>query len=277
MTDKATYDYEFLRTSFPVPSVLHIELNRAPLNAFHEPFWRELGACVDKASTDPDVRAIVLSSVQRIFTAGLDIKAATEILSPSSSDPAARALHLRTHILDFQHAISSLSRTPKPIIAALHSTTIGLGIDIASACDIRLCSSDFSGCVKEVDIGLAADIGSLQRLPYIVGSDSWVREICFTARPFGAEEALQQGFVSRVFLGKEECVRAAIELATKVGEKSPVAVQGTKHLLNWGRGKTVEEGLEYTAVWNAGMLQSGDIGRAVKATLMKNKAIFPKL
>lgn len=214
--------------------------------------WLELADIFTRLSSDPSIRSIVLTGAgDRAFSAGLDVKAASEGLlsnSPESDlDFARRAAHLRRHIASFQDSISSIEKCEKPVIVALHGIALGLAIDISVAADVRICSSDARFAVKEVDIGLAADIGTLSRLPKVVGNFGWVKEVALTARAFGAEEALRVGFVNRVFGNKQEAVKGALELAGLIATKSPVAVQGTKELLNYSRDHTVQEG-EYIVV-----------------------------
>ena len=186
---------------------------------------------------------------------------------------------MRRHILELQDTISSLARCEKPIIALLHGYAYGLGIDLSSACDIRLCTSDTKFCVKEVDIGLAADVGTLSRLPKVLGGvTSWAKEICLSARPFSAEEAVKNNFVSRVVAGgKGQLIQEGVKLAQLIASKSPVAVQGTKNILDAAWGRTVEDNLNYTAVWNAAMLQSSDVERAMMSGLQKRTPTFEKL
>lgn len=165
------------------------------------------------------------------------------------------------------------------MIALLHGFTYGLGIDLASACDIRLCLDNTKFCVKEVDVGLAADVGTLSRLPKVVGGlTGWVKEVCFTARPFSAEEASKNNFVNKVVSGgKQELVKEGIKLASHIASKSPVAVQGTKNILDASWGRTVEDNLNYTATWNMAMLQSTDVQRAMTSSLQKRVPTFEKL
>ncbi len=144
-------------------------------------------------------------------------------------------------------------------------------MDLIVATDIRLCSKDAWFCVKEVDIGLAADIGTLQRLPKIVRSESFVREICLTGRRVGSEEALSQGLVSSVHEDKDRLIEAALNLAKVIAAKSPVAAQGTKHFLVHARDHTVAEGLESMARWNGAMLQSEDVMKSAMASFAKDK------
>lgn len=194
-------------------------------------------------------------------------------------DPSRKATNLRRHILELQEVISTVARCEKPVVALLHGYTYGLGIDLSSACDVRFCAADTKFCVKEVDIGLAADVGTLSRLPKVVGGvTSWVKDVCLSARPFSADEALKNQFVSRVVSGgKAELIKQGLEYATYLSSKSPVAVQGTKNILDAAWGRTVEDNLNYTAVWNQGMLQSTDVERAILSGLRKKTPTFEKL
>lgn len=219
--------------------------------------WPELRDVFAYLSRDPSTRAIVLSGAgPDAFTSGLDVVAAfqTSILAPSSSsssssadggkDGARVATEMRRLILDVQDCISAVERCEKPVIAALHGYTLGLGVDIAVCCDVRICAAETRFAVKEVDIGIAADAGTLSRLVKVVGAGSWVKDVCLSGRMFGAEEAGRAGLVSWVADkgGKEAVVAEALTWASTVAGKSPVAVQGTKELLNWSREHTVQDG-----------------------------------
>jgi len=249
--------------------------------------WLSLHELMTRLSHDPNVRAIVLTaSGPRAFSAGLDIQAAStpgSALSSSESsattppDAARKANHLRRHILSFQTCITALETCEKPVICALHGICFGLAIDIALACDVRLAAADARFAVKEVDVGIAADIGTLTRLPRAGVSMSWAKDVCLTAREFAASEALAVGFVSGVFEGKDGVLRAALEKAVLVASKSPVAVLGTKEILNYSRDHSVADALNYTAVWNAAYLQTQDVRDAMLAGMKKKKTSFAKL
>ncbi|KAK9782367.1 putative ClpP/crotonase-like domain-containing protein [Seiridium cardinale] len=273
--------FKHFNVSSPSEFVAHVEINRPQkLNAFFEAMWIEVGQIFEKLSYDPDVRSIVLTGAgDRAFTAGLDVQAASEsgLTSKSGNDGARTATAQRRHILEFQECITKIEKCEKPTIAVLHGFSFGLAIDMASCCDIRVCSKDVKFSVKEVDIGLAADIGTLSRLPKLVGSLSWVKELALSARIFGAEEALAFGLVSHIYESKAKSVEAAFKLAGLIATKSPVAVQGTKELINHARDNTVADSLKYTAVWNSAMLQSDDLGAALLSGLKKTKPRFEKL
>ena len=211
--------------------------------------------------------------------AGLDVQAAAQ-QGPTQAravDPSRKAFALRNHILDWQSCVSAISSCQKPVVALMHGYAYGAAIDIATACDIRYCASNTTFCVKETDIGLAADVGTLARLPKVLGLTSFVKEVAFSARPFSADDALKQGLVSRVLSSKHELVAEGLKLAELIASKSPVAVQGTKNILDYAWGRTVEENNNYVAVWNAGMLQSTDVERAMTSGLQKRKPTFEKL
>lgn len=239
-----------------------------------------MGQLFDQLSHDPAVRAIVLSGAgDKAFTAGLDVKAASEgLLSPdSNADPARNAAQLRRHIGSFQDCITAVERCEKPVVVAMHGFSLGLAIDLSCAADVRVCARDVKFGVKEVDIGLAADIGTLSRLPKVVGNFGWVKEVAMTARIFGADEALRVGFVNGVYDTKDASINAALATAGLMAKKSPVAVQGTKELLNWSRDHSVQDGLRYTSVWNSAALQTNDLSAALMSGLQKRTPTFEKL
>jgi delta(3,5)-delta(2,4)-dienoyl-CoA isomerase len=278
------YQKEFFNVSFPTEYVAHVEINRPEkMNAFKEVMWLNLSAIFRQLSHDPSVRAVVLTGAgDRACTAGLDVTAASESGPLSSSDAATqdsarKANIVRRHILEFQSCITDIEKCEKPVIAVLHGISFGLALDMSLACDIRISTTATKFSVKEVDIGIAADIGTLSRLPHSVGNLSWVKDIALSARIFGSDEALQHGLVSSVYKDKTEAVGKALELATLIASKSPVAVLGTKEIINYSRDKTISEGLNYTAVWNAAMLQTEDVASAMMSGLKKTKPKFSKL
>ena len=163
------------------------------------------------------------------------------------------------------------------VICVMHGYTLGLAMDISTCADIRICSADTKFAVKEVDIGLAADIGTLTRLPKVVGNFSWVKDVSLSARIFGAEEAYRVGYVSQILETKEKAIQAALKMAELIASKSPVAVQGTKELLNHARDHTVADSLRYTGVWNSAAIQTSDVERAMLSGLKKTKPRFEKL
>ncbi|CAD6500857.1 BgTH12-06562 [Blumeria graminis f. sp. triticale] len=274
--------YKHFLISEPFDFVRHVQINRpGKLNSFHQPMWIELRQIFEQLSLDPNVRTILLSGTgERAFTTGLDVQAAAQssVLGQSETiDGARRALFIRRHIAEFQDCISTLEKCEKPVICVMHGFTYGLGMDICTCADIRICSADVKFAVKEVDIGLAADIGTLTRLPKVVGNFGWVKDVSLTARTFGADEAYRVGFVSHVRETKAQCIEMALELAVLLASKSPVAVQGTKELLNHARDHSVADSLRYTGLWNSAALQTSDVERALLSGMNKTRPTFEKL
>lgn len=265
MADQKSYSYKHFKVTFPQQYVAHVEINRADkMNSFFEAYascpllinrkkgannssmWIEMAQIFNHLSEDPSVRAIVLSGAgDKAFTAGLDVKAASQGLlsDQQDADPARKAVNLRRHIAPFQDCITAVERCEKPVVVAMHGFSLGLAIDLSTAADVRVCARDVRFAVKEVDIGLAADIGTLSRLPKVVGNFGWVKEVALTARIFGADEALRVGFVNSVYDSKQAAVQGALQLAGLMASKSPVAVQGTKEILNWSRDHSVQDGM----------------------------------
>lgn len=213
-----------------------------------------------------------------MFTAGLDLMDHTDsFLTASSSDVARRMISLRPAIQAYQDSFSVIESINQPVVVAIQGPCIGGGVDLITAADIRLCSSDAFFSIKEIDVGMAADVGTLQRLPKVVSNQSLVREWCFTGRKILPAEALAAGLVSRVLPNKEALLREALALCVDIAAKSPVAVTGTKAMLNYSRDHSVKDALEYVALWNAAALQSKDVGLAMEFTMAKQQAIFSNL
>ncbi|KAI0809004.1 ClpP/crotonase-like domain-containing protein [Irpex lacteus] len=257
MTTRAHLSGKFIQVSSPALNVLLVELAKKPLNTFSTDFWEEFGLVFDKISLEPDVRAVILASaLPKLFSAGIEFTGLQGI-SEFSKDGARRGLQTHHHIKRFQHAISAPERCPFPVIVAVHGYTIGLAVEIISACDIRLASEDTKFSIKEAAVGLAADIGSLARVPKIAGNQSLVRELALTARDFSAAEGEKLGLISRVVPGsRNEVIAEALNVAKLIAANSPVAVVGTKRVLLHSRDSTVDENLEYVAAWNASALQT---------------------
>ncbi|XP_065560677.1 delta(3,5)-Delta(2,4)-dienoyl-CoA isomerase, mitochondrial-like [Artemia franciscana] len=276
------HTFETLLIENPSPFVAHVQLNRPEqLNSMNQTFWRECKECFSGLAEDEDCRAIVVSGSGKHFTAGLDLTDMGNLSEQFSSDDdiARKSKRLYKIIRAYQESFSAIEQCPKPVIAAVHSACIGGGVDLITAADIRFCTKDAYFCVKEVDIGLAADVGTLQRLPKVIGSDSLARDLALTARRMYADEAKESGLVSRLFDDKTSMIQYALDVAKLIASKSPVAVQGTKIHMNYSRNHTIEESLQFMAVWNATMLQSEDLMKAAMAmaTRSKENPTFSKL
>lgn len=251
-------------------------------NAMGPAFWEQLPRAMTQLSEDDDVRAVVVAARGPHFSVGLDLKALGEMLpSPSGREGdggaapsmAARATAARQGILRMQRSVTSVADCPKPVVAAVHGYCIGGGVDVISACDIRLASADATFSVRETRIAIVADLGSLQRLPRIIGQGH-LAELAYTGKDIDAARARDIGLVNDVFPDVDAVHNAAHELAREIAANSPLAVQGTKAVLRAGEGKSVAEGLDYVATWNAGFLQSDDLLEAMTAFLAKRPPEF---
>ncbi|CAH0546614.1 unnamed protein product [Brassicogethes aeneus] len=271
--------YKTLSITVPKEYVYHVELARPDkLNAMNATMWHEIGNCFENLDSDEDCRTIVLSGQGRLFCAGLDLSDTSSLgILMSEVDVARKAKHLLKLIEKYQDCLTAIEKCKKPVLSAVHSACVGGGINIIAAADMRYCTKDAWFQVKEVDIGLAADVGVLQRLPRIIGSDSLARELCYTARKLPAQEALKCGLVSELFEDKDQMLSKVISIADEIAQKSPVAVQGTKVCMVYGRDHSVQEGLDQMKLWNQLMLQSDDFKNAIGAQLSKEKPVFSKL
>jgi enoyl-CoA hydratase len=241
-------------------------------------------------SGDDRVRAVVVAARGPHFSVGLDLKTTGALLAgtdasaatpsaeaPSEASPApspaARARATRATVVRLQAAITAVADCPKPVVAAVHGYCIGGGVDLIAACDIRLASADAVFSVREAKVAIVADLGSLQRLPRIVGAGH-VAELAFTGKDIDADRARQIGLVNDVVGDADAVLAAARSLAAEIAANSPIAVQGTKAVLAANDGRTVTDGLDYVATWNAGMLASDDLTEAMTAFLEKRPPNF---
>lgn len=262
--------------------VLHVELARPKrLNAMNPQFWKDCKTLFNEIAEDSDTRAVVITAQGKIFTAGLDLKEAGQQLDGApmlkGKDVGRKAWHIRREVLEIQASITAIEEIPQPVIVVGHSAVIGGGIDLMCACCIRYVSEDCWFSIKEVDAGLAADVGTLQRLPKIIGNEGLARELAYTSAKFGAVEAQRMGLVTRVFPTRDVAVEAAMKLAKEIASKSPIAVVGTKRMLTYSRDHSIKDGLDYVATWNSAQLQGPDMRKAGMAMIMKKKAAFSKL
>jgi enoyl-CoA hydratase len=242
--------------------------------------WNDLPVIVKSLSEDQRVRVVVLAARGPHFSVGLDLKELGGVLSGPTGDAgaqapsmAARASASRSTILRLQAAITAVADCPKPVVAAVHGYCIGGGVDLIAACDIRLASVDAVFSVREAKVAIVADLGSLQRLPRIIGAGH-VAELAFTGKDIDAARAREIGLVNDVLPDAESTLEAARALAAEIAANSPVAVQGTKAVLAANDGHTVSEGLAYVATWNAGMLASDDLVEAMTAFVEKRPPDF---
>lgn len=248
-------------------------LNRPEkLNAFNPPMWEEIPHAVTALDEDDTIRVIVVAGRGRCLTAGLDLIAygpaiaSGESLTGSGGSGATKRKQTYRDISRMQRTMSCFADTDKPVIAVAHGWSIGAGMDLLTACDIRIAASDAVFGVRETKIAMAADVGTLQRLPRIIPA-GLAAELVYTGKDITASRALEIGLVNEVHPDFEAAYAAALALATEIAENSPLAVQGSKHIVRANDGRTVDEALDYVALWNSSFIHSNDIGEAMLAHL----------
>lgn len=238
-------------------------------------FFTELGETFRELALAPDLRCVVLRSDHKAFSYGLDLAKAFQEHGPLLT--GANLAGLRTELLGlvrrWQADITAIADCPVPVICAINGWCIGGGLDVAAAADIRLASADAQLSLREVKLAIVADLGSLQRLPHIVG-EARTRELAYTGRDVAANEALAMGLVTSIHANKEALDAAAQALATQIALGPPLTVRGIKQVMDYGRGKSVADGLEYVAAWNSAFMASEDLGEAVAAFLQKRAPVF---
>jgi len=258
-------------------AIATVTLNRPDqLNAMNGAMFREIGEAFRWIDSETNARAVVLSANGKHFTAGLDLKESGAVLNAGEGDPARAREKLRRHILHLQDCFTALEECRAPVIAAIHGACLGGGIDLISACDIRVCSTDTWFSIQEINVAIVADVGTLQRAPYLL-PNGILRELAYTGRKFAAEEASKYGFVNSVTGSREEAIARATEIATEISSKSPLAVAGTKAVLNHSRDHTINDGLDYVATWNSGQLLGEDLVKAATAALTRESVEFAEL
>ena len=260
--------------------VATVWLNRPDkLNALGPPAWEDLPRVVDALGQDDEVRVIVIAARGTAFTVGIDLVAFAAAFTTGSFDPATEAGTVAARRANYaaikrlQDTFSALARCPKPVIAAVHGYCIGAGVDLITACDVRLAAQDAVFSVRETKMAMVADVGTLQRLPGIVDPGR-VAEIVYTGKDFDAAEAEEMGLVSHVYEDAAAVHEAAWAMAQEIAANSPLAVQGSKAILRAAEGKSVDAALDYVALWNAAFIHSNDFAEAVAAFLEKRDPEF---
>jgi enoyl-CoA hydratase len=247
-------------------------------NAMGPAFWSDLPSAMAAIGSNPEIRAVVVAARGPHFSVGLDLVAMTGLVGGPSSgggptSMASRARSARREILRMQASVTSIADCPLPVIAAVHGYCIGGGVDVISACDIRLASADAIFSVRETKVAIVADLGSLQRLPHIIGKGH-LAELAYTGKDIDAARAESMGLVNLVSPDPGSVVDDARAMAAEIAANSPLAVQGTKAVLTAGESRPVVDGLEFVAAWNAGFLASDDLTEAMTAFMEKRPGLF---
>jgi len=248
------------------------------LNALNRALWHSIPAAMASLDADPEVRVIVLAGKGKAFCAGIDLMdhaggLAGGSLSGGGGSAVAQRRQLYDDIRAYQQTCSCLALTNKPVIAAVHGACIGAGMDLVTACDLRLAAADATFSVRETRIAMVADVGSLQRLPRIIG-DGHAREWIFTGADYDAQRARAVQLLNDVLPDQAALMARAHELAVAIAANSPLAVQGSKQVLGFAARRAVDAELDYVALWNAAFLHSDDLGEAMQAFMARRPPQF---
>ena len=257
--------------------VAEISLNRPEaINTMNDDFWAELPEIIEALDTDGTVRVVILSSQGKHFTAGMDLGAFNNLGGDPNHETARAAEKSRRWILSLQATFTALENARMPVISAIQGACIGGGVDMICATDMRFCTSNAYFNIKETALGITADVGTLQRIQHVMTS-GLARELAYSSRNMDALEAQSCGFVNKVYADQEEMLTAVRALATDIASHSPLAVHGTKTMLNYSRDHSVQDSLNHMATWQAGMLQATDTREAMHANKEKRDPKFDNL
>lgn len=259
------------------PPIAWVYLNRPEKkNAMNPPAWKESIPIFEDLDRDNDIKVVILSGKGNAFTAGIDLMAMSAELSELGNREQLGGIkwNFIPKIYELQDTMTCIEKCRKPVIAAVHGYCIGAGLDMITACDIRLCAQDAVFSLREAAVGFVADVGVLQRLPHIVGQGI-TRELAFTAKNFDAKRAKEILLVNEIFPNHDALMKGAEALANEIVANSPLAVQASKVVLNYGIGKTVDDALKYVASISSNIIPSEDLYEAITAFAQKRKPNFP--
>ncbi len=258
--------------------IAHIVLNRPDeMNTMTPDFWRELPQIVDEISDRGVARAIVLSSTGKHFSAGMDISVFTSgNLGNDAQEVGRSRANFRYNVLHLQNALSSLERARMPVLAALQGGVVGGAVDMVTACDMRYATEDAWFCIHEINIGMTADVGTLQRLPKLI-PEGVCRELAYTGDRMPAQRAKEVGLVNEVYADHETMLAGVLDIAQRIASKSPLAIHGTKEMINYTRDHSVADSMQYMAAWQTGMFQPTDLMESFGAQAEEREPTYDDL
>ena len=270
-----SFDVEFF------DGIAHVRLSRpGAFNAMNRDFWNELPVIVRDIDDHARARCIVISSTGKHFTAGMDLSVFDGLTAPEAAsaqaDHATAMEAFRRHVHHLQDAFSCLDRARMPVLVAIQGACIGGGVDLVSACDIRYATADAYFCIQEINIGMTADVGTFPRLCKLI-PEGWVRELAYTGRRLPAAKAKEIGLVNEVFESHEALLAQVLATAREIAGKSPLAVAGSKVMINHARDHTIADSLDYIATWQTGMLSGAHLAEAFSARQAKREPVYPDL
>jgi len=256
--------------------IAHLVLNRPQaLNTMGPRFWGELDTVLTDLHKNSAARALVISSTGKHFSAGMALDAFASSVQMDDQSPEGRAA-IFDNLSAMQATFTKLETLRIPVIAALHGGVIGGAVDMVTACCIRYGSKDTFFCIQEINIGMVADVGTLQRLPKLVPL-AVVKELAYTGRRLGADKALGYGLLNEVFETQEQTLEAAMQCAAEIASKPPVAIWGTKQAVHYARDHTVDEALKQMGWLQAAIWSNRHVGEAVTAFQGKRSGNYPDL
>ena len=256
--------------------VAHLVLSRPEaMNTMHPTFWRELHDILTRLHTEGTVRALVISSTGKHFSAGMDLQTFGGAIAMDDASAEGRAA-IFDLLTDMQHTFTLLEQLRMPVIAAIHGGCIGGAVDMVTACCMRYCSADAFFCVQEINIGMVADVGTLQRLPKLMPL-GLVKELAYTGRRLSAERAQTAGLVNAVFDDHAATVAAALDCAREIAAKPPVAIWGTKQAVHYARDHSVDDSLRQMGWLQGAIWSNAHVRGAVAAQQQRQTGEFPNL
>jgi enoyl-CoA hydratase len=257
--------------------VAHVTLNRPDeLNTLSAAFWRDIRALFRALDDDGAVRVVVISSTGRHFSAGIDLAFFQELAPDATLDQGRQRERLRRLVLDLQDCFTLIESCRKPVLLAVQGAAIGGAMDMAAACDMRYCTVNAYFSLHEINIGITADLGSLQRLPHLMPA-GLLRELAYSGRRLPADEAHAAGFVNRVFESHEAMIEGVMGIAREIAARTPLAITGAKEMLNYARDHSVADGLAHVSTWNAAMIVTDDLAEGLAAQMQKRPPQYADL
>ena len=255
--------------------VATVEMNRPErANAMNLRMWLELREAFGWVDGEAGVRAAIIRGAGPLFTSGIDLDLLASVRDEIADACEGRMREkLRRLILDLQDSLSAIDRCRKPVLAMVHGHCIGGGVDLICACDMRYCCNDATFSIKEIDVGMTADVGTLQRLPKLIG-DGMVRELAYTGRTVTGVEGKEIGLVNHSYANAGMLFHEVAKIAATIAKKSPLSIRGIKEMIGYARDHSVADGLNYIATWNAAMLMSEDLTEAMTAARAKREPKF---
>lgn len=246
-------------------NIAHVVLNRPDKrNAMNLAFWRELPEIIHDIDDNAKARVIVISSTGPHFSAGLDLSMFSAGAGSDRPEKNQRAVASYNHILHMQKSFNCLEQCRLPVLVAIQGGAFGGGVDLATACDIRYATEDAFLTIQEINIALTADVGTFPRLVKLI-PEGIVRELAYTGRRMSATEAQQAGLINRVYPDHASMLAGVMAIAAEIASKAPVAVYGSKRMINYARDHSTEDALDYISIWNTSMMNADEIQEAIQA------------